>query len=132
MTEPEGDKPDEKTIGGRLTKARLLTAVHVGYTVSRAKMGELVGKEVGRKLDEKQWRRYESGESEPPLDVIAAAARVSELPPEYIAFNKKPSVMIDEDSLIDIPDDAVERAERQAEATRSARAAKKGGKQRPA
>ena len=115
-----------------MKEARLRAALRLGETVSQARMAELVSKELKRTIQQTQWGRYETGENEPPLDVIKAASRVSELPPEYIAVGTKPSVTIDESSFIDIPPEAVERAKKQAAATRSAREAKKGGKQRPA
>ena len=118
--------------GERLKEARLQAAVRAKRTLSQAAMAELVSEVLGRSLSQAQWSNYELGLNDPPYDVVIAAGRLSGLSPSYIAFEAKHTVNIDEDSLIDIPPDAVERAKKQAEVTRSARAAKKGGKQRPA
>lgn len=89
-------------------------------------MADLVGKLLKRSLHQTQWGDYERGEAEPPYDVVEAAARVSELTPEYIAFGVT-------DQLIDPsrdrklteegPDSDRARAERAAAAA-DARAAK--------
>lgn len=72
-----------------MKEARFQTAANLQETISQQRMAGLVSKVLGRPLHQAQWSDYERGESEPPLDVIQAAAKVSELPPEYIAFGTK-------------------------------------------
>jgi hypothetical protein len=76
----EGDSVSE-----RLKEARFQTAARLRESVSQERMAELVGEELGRVMHPTQWRRYEAG-TEPPLDVIQAAARCSGLTASYIAF----------------------------------------------
>jgi transcriptional regulator with XRE-family HTH domain len=84
------DKP--ATFGERMKEARLATAVRLRRTLSQAGMAELVGKEIGRDLWQAQWSKYELDESEPPLDVIRAASKLSGLDPSYIAFGTTAAV----------------------------------------
>lgn len=73
------------TVAERMKEARFQTAARLREPVSGERMSELVGQALGRVLHPTQWRRYEGG-TEPPLDVIRAAARVSGLAEAYIAF----------------------------------------------
>lgn len=76
----------ETDLAVRLKEARLATGFIRGDSVSQEQMAELVSAELGRTLHPTQWRRYESGGRQAPLEVIAAAAAVSGLDPAYIAF----------------------------------------------
>ncbi|HEX6464271.1 MAG TPA: hypothetical protein VFZ98_07460 [Vicinamibacterales bacterium] len=76
----------DRLLEARLLEARLRAGAQVRRTVSQDYMADLVSAELGRALHKTQWRRYESGEREPPLDVIRAVARVSGLSESYIAF----------------------------------------------
>lgn len=117
------------TLAGRMKEARLRAALRLHETVSQARMAELVSKELARTIQQTQWGRYETGENEPPLDVIQAASRVSELPPEYIAFGVKRKVDITADDFRKLTDVELDRADRAAEKIDAERA-KKGGKKR--
>lgn len=75
-----------------MKEARLRTGVRLRETVSQQRMGALVGAELGRALHQNQWSRYETGESEPPLDVIRVTARLSGLDQSYIAFGAVTSI----------------------------------------
>jgi len=83
---------DDDGVAGRMKQARLQTAVGLRETVSQERMADLVGAELKRVLHPTQWRRYETGEREPPLDVIRATARVSGLTEAYIAFGESTPV----------------------------------------
>lgn len=49
-------------------------------------MGVLVAELIGRTVRQAAWSLYELGKSEPPLDVIVAAAKLSGLDASYLAF----------------------------------------------
>jgi hypothetical protein len=68
-----------------MREARLHAAVREKRSITMDAMAGLIAQELGRPLHLTQWRRYENGESEPPLDVIRATARVSGLAEAYIA-----------------------------------------------
>src|SRR5690242_11223417 len=74
------------TLAERMKKARFATTQRRLETVSQRLMGDLVSALVGRTIHDTQWQRYETGESEPPLDVIRATAKISGLSESYIAF----------------------------------------------
>lgn len=110
-----------------MKEARLRTGVRLHETVSQARMADLVSAEIEWSIGQTQWGRYELGESEPPLDVIRAAAKVSELSPEYIAFGVVggPDPALDRRLTDDGPDSDRARAERAAEATAKKRSKKR-------
>lgn len=83
------------TVAARMREARFRTAAARQVAVSQAEMAAMVGKEAARSIHQTQWARYENGDSEPPLDVIRATARVSGLPESYIAFGNSPTAIID-------------------------------------
>jgi hypothetical protein len=108
---PQGDSAKARSLPDRLLEARLQAAVRLRESVSRARMAELLGQALKRSFHETQWRRYESGESEPPLEVIRAAAAISGLSPAYIAFGDVP-VNIDASQFRYLTDEEIARAER--------------------
>jgi hypothetical protein len=69
-----------------MKQARLATAVLRGDAVSQALMAELVSAHLKQPIAQTQWSRYEKGESEPPLAVLEATARVSGLARGWLAF----------------------------------------------
>lgn len=81
-------------------------------------MAVLVAKELGRALHQTQWARYESGESEPPLAIIRAAANVSGLSEAYIAFGNR---LLDSVKVHKLTEEQVELAKRVAESERRER-----------
>jgi hypothetical protein len=83
----------EVTVAERLKEARFQTAARLRENVAQDRMATLVADALGRVLHPTQWRRYESGEREPPLDVITAVARVSGLSEAYIAFGAAPPAL---------------------------------------
>lgn len=76
----------EGELADRLKTARFHVAAARRENVSQARMAELVSDASGRTVHQTQWGRYEAGESEPPLSVIRATAKVSGLSEVYIAF----------------------------------------------
>lgn len=68
----------------------------------------ILGAVLGRKFHPTQWRRYESGESEPPLEVIRAVAKVSGLTEAYIAFG--PAATVNRAAALEEPDNPAPRA----------------------
>lgn len=92
-------------------------------------MAELVGAACKRTLGQTQWQRYEAGESEAPIDVVKATAKVSGLSEAYM-FGIE--ISINASDLRLLTDEELDRAEKAAEATRSQRAKKKGAGRRPA
>lgn len=86
---------ETETLPQRLKEARLRAAVRLNETVSQDRMAALVGEALGRVLHPTQWRRYESGEREPGLDVIRAVAAVSGMDERVIAFgDAKPELTV--------------------------------------
>lgn len=111
-----------------MKEARLRAALLRKETVSQARMADLVSKELGRSIQQTQWGRYESEENEPPLDVIRAAAKVSELAPEYIAFGVVADDLSpdpDRDHLL--TEEELDAAQAEAEAIQRERDRKSGG-----
>lgn len=86
--------PERLTVAERMKEARLRTAIRENGNVTLERMGELVGGLVGRALHPTQWRRYENGESEPPLEVIQATAALAGMSEHYIAFGNQPNPFI--------------------------------------
>lgn len=82
--------PEQVALGERIKEARFRVAVLRKDGVSQGRMAELISGLLGRSIHQTQWGRYESGESEPPVDVIRAVARISELSPAYVAFGDDP------------------------------------------
>jgi hypothetical protein len=76
---------DPLVVAERMKEARFRTAAARREAVSQALMAQLVSNVLGRVVHQTQWGRYETGDSEPPLDVIRATARVSGLAEAYIA-----------------------------------------------
>lgn len=77
---------DSAGVAKRMREARFRTAAERGDSVSQAAMAQLVSTLTTRVVHQTQWGRYETGESEPPLEVIIATAKVSGLSEVYIAF----------------------------------------------
>lgn len=84
-------------------------------------MAELVGAAMKRVMHPTQWRRFESGDSEPSLEIIRAAARVSELSPAYIAFGAEDDLAVGARKLTDEELDRADAKAAQEEAKRSGR-----------
>jgi hypothetical protein len=76
---------DQLVVAERMKEARFRTAAARREAVSQALMAQLVSNVLGRVVHQTQWGRYETGDSEPPLDVIRGTARVSGLAEAYIA-----------------------------------------------
>lgn len=76
----------------RMRKARLQTAVGAGEHISQERMAELVSEHLAKPIRQTQWARYEVGETEPSIAIIEATAKVSGLPPEWIAFGDESRV----------------------------------------
>lgn len=95
--------------------------------MSQGDMADLVAKDLNRSLSQAQWSDYERGITDPPYDVTISAGRISETPPEYIAFGVigGPDPHLDRRLTDDGPDSDRARAERA-----SAAAEKKRGKKR--
>lgn len=75
-----------------MQEARLKASLLEKQKLSQSAMASLVSKHLpkGRSIGQSAWSDYESGESDPPYDVVQATARVSEMPPEYLAFGVMP------------------------------------------
>lgn len=71
-----------------MREARLQWGANRRESASQAAMAEAVSKLIGRKLTQSGWSDYESATTEPPLDVITAAAKLSGLSESYLAFGE--------------------------------------------
>jgi hypothetical protein len=80
------DDAEKVALAGRLKEARLATAYLRKIEISQDGMAAVLSETLGRQFHPTQWRRYESGKSEPPLEIIRALASVSGLTESYIAF----------------------------------------------
>ena len=81
--------PERLALAKRLKEARLHAAAARGEEITKEEMGPMISPILGRAIHATQWRRYESGRSEPPLDVIRAVATLSGLSEAYIAFGER-------------------------------------------
>jgi transcriptional regulator with XRE-family HTH domain len=121
-----------------MKEARLQAAVRERRPLSQAAMAELVSEQLGRIIHQTQWSNYELAVSEPPFDVVAAAAQLSGLTEAYIAFGVSADLQVDptqDRKLTEAgPESDRARAARQAEATKEARrkASDKGSRKRGA
>ena len=75
--------------GDRIREARLAIAAKQRKTVSQQGMADLLTPLVGRQIHQPQVSSWEA-ESEPPLDVIAAYAKLSGLERDYLAWGDTP------------------------------------------
>ena len=115
-----------------MKEARLQTAVRKGETLSQDRFAELMGAVLGRVMHPTQYRRYEAGESDPPYEVVVAAAQLSGLTAAYIAFGSEPLPPIDASQLRYLTDEELDRAAKkvaeESSPTPSRRAAGKGAR----
>jgi transcriptional regulator with XRE-family HTH domain len=81
-------RAERAALAGRMKGARFQTVVRLQREITQDEMAVLVGKELGRPFHATQWRRYETGKSQPALEVILAAAHISGLPECELAFGK--------------------------------------------
>lgn len=75
----------------RMLEARLRYGAKLKKKITQTQMAAAVAEVLGAPLSQSTWSDYELAISEPPLDVIDATARVSELSPAYIAWGVTPS-----------------------------------------
>src|SRR6185312_1200256 len=108
------------TLGDRMKEARLQAAARRREVLSQGAMAALVSKAVGRTIHQTQWGKYEAGTSEPPIDVIAAAAKLSGLPNAYLAFGESVAVLPDPALDRKLTDTELQRALRKDEAESAA------------
>lgn len=73
--------------GDRMLEARLATAARMRKTVSQQSMAELLAPLLKRPVHQPQVSSWEA-ETEPPLDVIDAYAKLSGLSREYLAWGE--------------------------------------------
>jgi hypothetical protein len=119
-------KPKAVTLASRMKEARLRTALVLRETISQERMAALVAEALRRPLHQTQWRRYESGESEPPLDVLKAVARVSRVSRDWLTFGDEP----DDETRIEPLDKPLPDEDESASSRTTARDAGAGGASR--
>lgn len=81
-------RAERAALAGRMKGARFQTVVRLQREITQDEMAVLIGKELGRPFHATQWRRYETGKSQPALEVILAAAHISGMPECELAFGK--------------------------------------------
>lgn len=126
--------PESLTLAQRMKEARkTVGALRIDDSLTPKRMAELVAERLGRPFHETQWRRYEAG-TEPPLAIIQAAAALSGLREEYLAFGKLPktemTVVIDPTRDRKLTDEEIERAKEQDRRERAARTSPAKGRRR--
>lgn len=84
------DDPERVARGLRMREARLTYAAALKRTISQAAMAEAIAGALGRALSQSAWSDYEIGDTDPPYDVLAAAAKLSGLTREYLAWGPPP------------------------------------------
>lgn len=73
-----------------MLEARLQYAARKQRAVSQAAMASAVASHMARSLTQSAWSDYESGETEPSLEILTAVAELSGLRREYLAWGTLP------------------------------------------